>query len=297
MLLNNIDSLVKSRSWLEAVQEDVRQLEIDHDGERGILWLRMRHPERACFTPELMADMRRVQLRLKDLFAGIRDPRDMPFQWLVWASDSPRAWSLGGDLSTFCRFIRERDGAGLLAYAEQAVAILYDNYRSLDLPIMTAALVQGDALGGGLEAILTDDLVVAERGVKFGLPEILFNMFPGMGAASVLIRKLGSAEAVRMILSGQSWSADQAADAGIVSVVAEQGEGLAALYRYIDYNRARIRGEIALHQARRRAEGMSIDEMLEIVRIWTDLTLGLDEDSLRRMMALARVQERKRSAA
>jgi DSF synthase len=297
MSLNTVTSLVRPRSWLEMVGEDLRQLEIGHDPARGILWLRMRHPERACFTSELMADMRAVQLRLKDLFGGLRDPRDMPFQWLVWASDAPRAWSLGGDLTAFCRFIRNQDHAGLLAYAEQAVAILYDNYRSLDLPIMTAALVEGDALGGGFEAILTDDLVVGERGAKFGLPEILFNMFPGMGASSILVRKLGSAQAVRMILSGQSWTADEAHAAGAVSLVAGPGGARAELHRYVDYNRARIRGEIALHQARRRAEGLAIDEMLDVVRLWTDLTLGLNEDSLRRMTSLARVQERKRAAA
>jgi DSF synthase len=297
MSIGSFPGTMHVQTWQEAIALDIRQIEIDYDQNWGILWLRMRHPERACFTPELMRDMRRVQLRLKELFGGIRDPRDLPFQWLVWASDAPRAWSLGGDLSTFCRFIREGDRAGLQAYAELAVEILHDNYRSLDLPIMTTALVEGDALGGGFEAILTDDLVVAERGAKFGLPEILFNMFPGMGASSLLIRKLGSAAATRLILSGQSWTAEEAEQAGAVSLIAEPGTAKATLLRYIDTHRARLPGEIALHQSRRRAEGLGLDEMLDVVRIWTELTLGLGEDSLRRMQALARVQERKRGAA
>ena len=53
---------------------------------------------------------------------------------------------------------------------------------------MTVALIQGDAIGGGFEAMLTNDVVIAERTAKFGLPEILFNLFPGMGAHSFLKR-------------------------------------------------------------------------------------------------------------
>ena len=297
MSLQQATNVMNQEFWLDAVSAGIDQLRIDYDRHMGILWVRMRHLERACFTPELMTDMRRLQLQLESMFSGITDPQDMPFQWLVWTSDAPKAWSLGGDLVTFCDFIERKDHDGLLAYAELAVQILFANYRSLGLPIMTASLVEGDALGGGFEAILTDDLVVAERGVKFGLPEILFNMFPGMGASSLMIRKLGSATATKMILSGMNWTTDEALQAGLVSIAAEPGEGKAALFRYIDYHRARIDGEIALHQARRRAEGLTLDEMLDVVRIWTDLTLRLNKESLRRMMALARVQERKRSIA
>ena len=60
----------------------------------------------------------------------------------------------------------------------------------MDLPILTVALIQGDAVGGGFEAMLTDDIVIAEQGAKFGLPEILFNLFPGMGGYSFLRRKV-----------------------------------------------------------------------------------------------------------
>jgi DSF synthase len=56
------------------------------------------------------------------------------------------------------------------------------------LPILTVGLVQGAALGGGFEALLSFDYVVAERDATFGLPEILFGLFPGMGAHSLLSR-------------------------------------------------------------------------------------------------------------
>ena len=56
------------------------------------------------------------------------------------------------------------------------------NYPALNLPMVTIALVQGDALGGGFECALAHDLIIAERSAKLGLPEVLVNLFPGIGA-------------------------------------------------------------------------------------------------------------------
>ena len=51
--------------------------------------------------------------------------------------------------------------------------------------------MQGECLGGGFEAALSSDVIVAEKSARFGFPEILFNLFPGMGAYSFLERKIG----------------------------------------------------------------------------------------------------------
>ena len=121
------------------------------DPEAGILWATMRHPERACFTPALMADGRHFQEWLRRTFTGC-GREEMPFRYLVWRSQAQGAWSMGGDLGTFTRLIRSKDEQGLRAYAYRSIDVLHDNYRGLDLPIMTAALVEGDAIGGGFEA-------------------------------------------------------------------------------------------------------------------------------------------------
>src|SRR3546814_13260948 len=99
-------------------------------------------------------------------------------------------------------------------------------------------LAQGDALGGGFEALMTFDVVVAERQARFGLPEILFGLFPGMGAYSILARRIGHAHAERMILGGKCYSAEEMYDMGLVHVIAEAGEGEQAVRDFIDRNRA-----------------------------------------------------------
>jgi DSF synthase len=275
------------------------ELELEHlavtlDAEAGILFARMRHRARACYTPALMQDMRSLQHHLVELYAG-RPAAEIPFRYLVWASDAPKAWSLGGDLATFTAMIRAQDEAALRAYAHLAIDILHANLTGMGLPILTVALIQGDAIGGGFEAMLTDDLVIAEEGTKFGLPEILFNLFPGMGGYSFLKRKLGPALARQILEDGLSRSAQEVQALGLVDVVCAEGQGEATLRRLVAENAKRFRTTLTLKQVRERADPPNKDELVEIVDLWVDLAMELDEDALRRMDCLARVQEKKRA--
>ena len=76
-------------------------------------------------------------------------------------------------------------------------------------------------------------LLLPKRGVKLGLPEVLFNLFPGMGAYSLLSAKIGPALAERMILSGKLYLAEELYDMGVIDILAEKGDGELALYNYI----------------------------------------------------------------
>ena len=276
-----------------SLEIELPNLRTELDSINGILWARMKHPERACYTPELMQDMRDIQLYLREQLSGL-SPAEMPFRWLVWASEAPKAWSLGGDLTTFTALIRAGDHAGLRRYARQAIEILYDNYTCMDLPILTIALIQGDAVGGGFEAMLTDDIVIAEQGAKFGLPEILFNLFPGMGAYSFLRRKVGMAMARTLIEDGLSRSAEEMQQLDLVDAVCAPGEGEAALVRYAAEHSKNFGTLRTLRHARRRADPVTLAELVDIVDMWTDLAMELGADDLRRMDCLARVQEKKR---
>ncbi|MEO1017266.1 MAG: crotonase/enoyl-CoA hydratase family protein [Pseudomonadota bacterium] len=271
---------------------DLPNLKVRLEPENGILWAIMKHPERACYTPETMADLRELQLHLRRSFHGV-DANDMPFRYLVWASEAPKAWSLGGDLLNFTSMIRSGDRDGLRDYAHLAIDILHDNYVALDLPIVTMALIQGDAIGGGFEAMLTDDVVIAEEGAKFGLPEILFNLFPGMGAYSFLKRKLGETMARRLIEDGKTRSAAEAAELGLVNQVCPTGGGEQALRDYISSQRTKWRTTLTLQQTQRRIDRISKRELLDVVDMWVDLAMELDPSDLRRMDCLARVQTRK----
>src|SRR3546814_12298500 len=94
--------------------------------------------------------------------------------------------------------------------------------------MLTIGLVQGAAPGGGFEALLSFDYIVAERSATFGMPEIMFGLFPGMGAHALLSRKIGSAMADRLIVSNETYSAEAMYELGIVHQLAEPGDGLVA---------------------------------------------------------------------
>ncbi len=263
--------------------------------ESEILWAEMQHGERACFTPPLMRDGRNFQLHLRRLYGDGRAER-LPFRYLAWTSRAKGAWSLGGDLTTFVKLIESRDRAGLEAYAKLSIEVLYDNYRALDLPLLTVAVIEGDAIGGGFEAMLTNDLVIAERQAKFGFPEILFRLFPGMGGFSFLRRKLGEAEARRLIEDGRTRSAEELHRLGLVDVLVEPGEARATLRRIAAEHKARFRTDLTLKKVRHRVDPVTKSELLDIVQLWVDLALELEAEDLRRMQALARHQMRKRAA-
>jgi DSF synthase len=264
--------------------------------ETGLLWAHFLHRERACFTAELLADLRHFQEWLREAF-GDCTREEMPFRHLVWASRSSAAWNMGGNLASFAKQIRDQDEAALRAYAYRCIDILYDNYRALDLPIMTVALVQGDAIGGGFEAMITNDVVIAERDAKFGLPEILFNLFPGMGAQSFLRRRVGERMARLLIEDGRSRSADEMHELGLVDIVCEPGEGETTLRKFALDRSGRFVTDLTMKRARQRSDVLGKGELIDIVDMWVELALELGETELRRMDCLARHQERRKACA
>lgn len=280
----------------EALELEYQTLATRLEPETGVLWAHCLHPERACFTPGLLADVRHFQEWLREAF-GTCSREEMPFRYLVWGSRSAGVWNMGGDLGRFTRLIRSQDEGELRAYAYRCIDISYNNYTALDLPIMTVALAQGDAIGGGFEALITNDLVIAERQAKFGLPEILFNMFPGMGAYSFLRRRVGERLARTLIEDGKTRSAEEMQALGLVDIVCDQGEGEAALRRFVQGHHGRFATDLALKRVRHRSDPVSKAELIDIVDLWVERALELSEADLRRMDCLGRHQERRRRAA
>lgn len=96
--------------------------------------------------------------------------------------------------------------------------------RLEDLDIPTAAAVNGTALGGGLELALTCDFRVASERAMFGLPESNLGIIPGWGGTQRLVRHVGYARALEMILSGEIIKAREAYEAGLVQELVPKGQ-------------------------------------------------------------------------
>jgi len=158
--------------------------------------------------------------------------------------------------------------------------------------VVTISLVQGDALGGGFEAALTSDIIIAERRSQMGFPEILFNLFPGMGAYSFLARKIGPIQAEKIILSGKLYSAEELYKIGLVDVLVEDGQGEDALYDYVSKQNRHSNGYTALQKAKQRFNPVTYEELIDITDIWVEAALKLSERDLRVMDRFVRSQQK-----
>lgn len=194
----------------------------------------------------------------------------------IWNSFAPASGKGGG--STF----------GLYAYA--CIEALYANHTGYDRELTAIGLVQGEALGGGFEAALSCDVIIAEKHARFGLPEVRFNLFPGMGAYSFLARRLGGSKAQQLILSGKIFSATEMAELGIVDVLVDSGAGESAVKEYVARNRCKHRACAAFSRVRRRVNPVTFEELRDVTDIWVDAAFQLSEHDMRKMMKIATAQ-------
>ena len=271
------------------------QLAVDWQPDPGIVWYSMCPRPRPCFNATLLTNLLSLLKRVATSYDLCRRA-GTPIRYLVWSSDMEGIFNLGGDLGLFVELIRAGDTAAIRRYAYQCIDIVYQTGVNLGLPVTTIALVQGDALGGGFEAALSCDHIVAERQAKLGLPEILFNLFPGMGAYSFLARKIGIPEAERMIASGRQFSAEELHDRGVVDALAEPGRGVDATHRFIAEHGRRRNALLALRRARECYSPVTYRELKRITDIWVEATQTVTERDLRVMERLVRAQARKAGA-
>jgi enoyl-CoA hydratase len=95
-------------------------------------------------------------------------------------------------------------------------------------PLTTIAAVNGVTFGGGLELALVCDLIVADKMARFCFPELRLGLIPGFGGIPRLKRDLGNAVVRDLLLTGRSFNATKAQQAGLVSQVVAEGESLRA---------------------------------------------------------------------
>jgi len=271
------------------------------DPERGVYWCHMHAslahaPDRPCFKPELVSDILAWQQALGDRLRQQQPAAGAIVPHVVLASDAD-AFNLGGDLELFCRAIRNRDRATLLSYARQCVRGVHAFHAGLGAGAHTIALVQGDALGGGFEAALSCHTIVAEEGVQMGLPEVLFDLFPGMGAYSFLCKRIAPAQAEKLMLDGNLHSADELYRMGLVDVLVPRGQGVQAVEQVIRGNQRIPNARAAMHRVRSMTSPVTLEELMSITEVWVETALQLGDKSLRTMERLVRAQYRRQEAA
>jgi enoyl-CoA hydratase len=106
--------------------------------------------------------------------------------------------------------------------AEQKLFDAFDEIYNIKKPVI--ALVEGYALGGGMELALICDFIIASENAKFGQPEVNLGLIPGIGGTQRLKRSAGKYNANYLCMTGEIISAQQAHNIGFVSVVLKAEE-------------------------------------------------------------------------
>jgi enoyl-CoA hydratase/carnithine racemase len=171
--------------------------------------------ELALDRPEAMNAVSTAMAR--DLGAACADlAADESVRCVVVTSTSPKAFCVGADLKERNSF----SDADLMAQRPVARAA-YGGV--LNLPMPSLAVVEGFALGGGLEIALSCDLVIAGEAAVVGLPEVSVGVIPGGGGTQLLTRRVGWSRAAGMIFTARRMPAAEAAALGVVDEVVPAG--------------------------------------------------------------------------
>ena len=283
--MNNVEKLQRTRSF------PTIRVESEPSGDAHWMYMHANSAPgvRPCFHSQMLDDVLSFMNSIT-----LREPQRQPgkLRHLVMASDAS-AFNLGGDLELFARLIRENNRDRLLHYARRCIDGVYHLNSGMGGDVRTIALVQGDALGGGLELALACNTIVAEEGVDMGLPEVLFGLFPGMGAYSFLCKRVSPQVAEKIILDGNMYSSDELHKLGVVDVLVPKGEGEAAVQAIIDKQRRAPHAHLALAACRNLAQPVGYNELMGITEIWVDTALALGDKSLRMMERIVRAQERR----
>lgn len=258
---------------------EYNQLSVTSDTNNNITWLVMNHDVKASFTLELLAE-------LDNSISSHASQAEK--QFYVLSSSSSKVFNLGGDLFLFRDLIMQNNRQGLYAYMKKCIDTIY---HISTLPACDKiALVTGNAFGGGFEAALACDTIIAEKNARFGFPERLFNLFPGMGAYSYLIRRIDASKAQKMIKSAKTYTADELYDMGLVDKVVADGEGHDAVYNHIQNYKRYANSYDNLKNVFQSFSPINYEELLKIGELWVESAFNLSSKDLGLMERLATTQ-------
>lgn len=259
-------------------------LRVKIDKDYKILWIGIDLQDKLCYSLNFLDNLTYV----KDLIVYFIKQEDI--KYVVAYSLNKGVWNLGGDLEFFVNCIKNNKRNELKDYAYKCVDLVYNYNNSYDLDVFSTCVVQGNAFGGGFESALSGNYILAEESAKFSFPEVIFGTFPGMGAYSLLTKRIGYIKAREIINSNKTFSAQDIKDLNIIDRVCEDGMGMATISTMIKH------GELENYindPFLNICNKVSRAELISVVDVWLDKAYTLSEDNLNRMVKLSSFQKRK----
>jgi enoyl-CoA hydratase len=183
---------------------------VEHEIQGNVAVMRINRPEARNAVNGAVAE---------GIEAGIDELESNPELWVGVLTGTAEFFCAGADLKLI-----NAGKAGEMMTRKGGFAGIVTRERSK--PLIVA--VEGPALAGGLEIVLSCDLVVASRESRFGIPEVKRNLVAAAGGVFRLPRVLPKNVAVEMGITGDPISAQRAYDLGLVNELADPGSALDA---------------------------------------------------------------------
>lgn len=177
--------------------------------EKGIFTVTVNRPEK------LNALNKSVFNDLEQVVKEIQSNEEIKSVIITGAGN--KAFVAGADISEFSGF--DAKGASALAKRGQTI---FDKIENSPKPIVAA--VNGFALGGGCELALACHFIYASENAKFGQPEVNLGLIPGYGGSQRLTQLIGRNRSMELLMSGNTITAKEAMEYGIVNKVLSQDE-------------------------------------------------------------------------
>jgi len=149
---------------------------------------------------------------LKELEDCLRSLSKDPAVRVILITGKGKSFIAGADVKE----MQEMNSKQALVFSSLGHRVL-DLIQEMEKPVI--AVVNGFALGGGLELAMACDLIVASDKAKLGLPEVNLGVFPGFGGTQRLPRLVGILKAREMIFTGEAIDARTAQEIGLLNLV------------------------------------------------------------------------------
>ena len=193
---------------------------IKFDFEPPVALLTLNRPEKLNALTDSMLDQ---ALKLcRDI------ERNSAVRGLIIMGAGDRSFCAGGDIGAWS----DLEGSAFARHWVRDGHSALDALATLLQPVV--AVLNGDVLGGGLEMAAVADYRIAESHIRLGQPETLLGIIPGWSGTQRTVRRFGSSVVKRMALFGETFSAEEALQLGIVDRVVEKGHGLNEARSLID---------------------------------------------------------------
>jgi enoyl-CoA hydratase/carnithine racemase len=173
-------------------------------GAVGVLTL-----NRAKALNAMNVEMLEALLAIQGKVAG-----DRSIRVVVLRACGEKAFCVGADLKSRAK---EADAGSTEDQLGYLVRTVFRGFEQLETPVI--AMIQGYALGGGMELALACDLRVASDTAKFGFPESKIGSMPGAGGTQRLTRLVGAGWTKELMFLGGQIGADEARRMGLVNRV------------------------------------------------------------------------------